>query len=562
MKHCSRKLTARVHRSAGFALVELMIALSISALLAIYAAAEIRNKSEESIAEGAAVYLSTVASASQAYVMLNFNALANGVDVPGVAVDLAPTPAELVATGRLNAAFPVGPGRVPGGLTADVTIQRQNCPGANCLLTSLACTTTPITLGSSSVRFDLASTMTTKQGGSGGQSLQGQGGFIRGPAINVANPRGNVEGIVCGSSMLDTALYQRFVLNNDTRDPNFQGPLTVAGATTLGSTLSVAGNTTLNGTISVAGNTTLNGTLSVAGDTSIGSCARILAATGRAGFGCASPNDLPVGYTGGVRTPDVVASSRILASDNPAGFTGANGAYAYMGVVSGVAEMRTSGRAVGDRLTPLGQYTAGSACAAADEASIARRAGATGLVVCQSSVWRAMATGAATGDACTPNGAMATASTGEQLLCVNGVYRAMSTIVRSGTPYQACTAAGTTAIDTASENETLICRLNAAGGSLKYMRLRDVTQHLVFVGANEVTHNTVLTRPNCAPASGSSAATSIVQLVPKSFSSPDGGFDFRASESTNSWTILLRTGGGAALSGTPVAIAQIYCYYP
>lgn len=546
---CFRRGTCSAH-VRGFALVELMIAISLSALLAVYAAGELRYKSEETIAEGAATYLAASAAAAQSYVITNFNQLANGTDVPGVAADLAPTVAELKTLGRLNAGFPDGPGMVPGSLTLGITIQRQNCPGTNCLLTVLACTTTPITLGGPFVRFDLASTMMSKQGGTGGQALPGQGAVIRGPAVNVANPMGNVEGIVCGTSMVDTAMYSRFVLMNDARDPNLQGALTVAGAANL------------NGTLAVAGNTTVAGTFAATGNASVGTCARILATTGRAGFGCTDPNDVPAGYTGGLRTRDLVADGSVLASDNPASFTGANGNYAYMGVVSGVGQIKTSGPATADRLTPMGRYTAGSSCNTADEASIARRLGGTGLVVCQANTWRSLAAGASVNDACAPNGAVATAATGEQLLCVNGAYRGMSAIVRSGSPYQACTAAGTTAIDTANQNETLICKLNPSGGSLKYMRLRDLTQHLVFVSASEVSHGNVLTRPNCAPAAGVTGAVSIVQLIPKSFTSADGGFEIRVSESATSWTVLMTSGSGAALAGTSVAVAQVFCYYP
>jgi len=537
-------------RSRGFALVELIIALSISALIAMYAAAQLTNEVEETLAEGSGEYLRLVAAAAEQHTLLNFDNYANNIDVAGVATDLQPTVAELVTLGRLNGGFPSAVGSLPTRQTARIDITRTNCPGPNCTLLALVCTTTAVNLGTGPTRFDLASTMMSAQNGAGGQSLQNAGTVIRGPALNVPNPVGNVEGVVCGSSTVDTALLQRFLVLNETRNPNFQGPVSIAGATT------------------ISNNLTVTGTASITADTSVGTCARILATTGRAGFGCANPNDLPAGYTGGVRTPDVVASGRMVASDNPAAFTGTNGNYAYVGVQAGVAEVRTSGRAAANRLTPLGQYAEGTACAAADEGSIARRLVGTGLVVCQATLWTVMQTRANAGDVCTPNGSMATAGTGVALLCVNGVYVGMDTIIRSATPGQACTTSGATAIDLTSNNELLICRTNLAGGPARYMRMRDMTSHMAFVSATEVTDVSVgasglVDKPNCN-AGALQPATPIIQLIPKAFSSPDGGVTLYAVDIGVRWQVYLRNGAGGVLSGNPnaSAVAQIFCYFP
>jgi len=548
--------TPRRQAVRGYSIVEVLVAITIMAILGIYGNAKYARESEEVIAEGAGLHIKMVATAAERLTLLNFDNYANGLPIPGVANPLQPTVAELVALGRLNAGFPSGPGALPTRQSLRIDILKTNCPGENCELVTLVCTTAPLTLGGAYTRFDLVQTVVDQQDGSGGQSAIGAGGFIRGPAINVANPVGNVEGIACGSSLLDTALYQRFVQRQDTRDPDLKGNLTVAGATTIG------GATTINN------NATVTGTMNVGGDTSLGGCAKIIASTGRAGFGCTDPNDLPGGYTGGVRSPDVVAHGRILASDNPGSFTGANGAYAYAGVEGGVGELRTSGRAAGDRLTPLGQYTPGTACAAADEGSISRRAGGTGLVVCQTLSWRTLATGAAPGDVCSPEGAMATAASGVALLCVNGQYQGMDTIIRAGTPGQACSNPGVLAIDTANANESLLCRTNPAGGTARYMRLRDITANLTFVQAVEVSDiaygaSGAMTKPLCTPAAGQTSVA-IVQLVPKAVSSSDGGQSLYAVDLGTSWNFYLRNGAGGLLTGTPyaTAIAQVFCYYP
>jgi hypothetical protein len=360
---------------------------------------------------------------------------------------------------------------------------------------------------------------------------------------------GNVEGIVCGSGTVDTALFQKFVTLNDTRDPNLQGPLTVAGPTT------------------VNNNLTATGTFTVQGDANLGPCAKVRAATGRAGFGCKDPDDLPAGYTGGVRAPDVVVNGNIVASTNPAAFTGANGNYAYVGVAGGVGEVRTSGRAQADRLVPAGQYSIGSACAAADEGAIARATAGAGLVTCRGAQWRPLAMYASAGAACAPNGSMADDGTGAKLLCMGGTYQPMANLFASGTPGASCTTPGTVGYDKANSNEILLCRVNPAGGGARYMRMRDITSNLQFVQSYEVTDISYgasgqVGKPTCSPASGMTA-TPVIQLIPKIWSSPDGGVSAYAVDTGAVWQIYLRNGNSALLSGNPSAraIANTYCFF-
>lgn len=539
-----RSRQRRGDRQGGFALVELILTISISALIALYASARIARDAEESLAEGSAQYLRAVAAAVGQHVLLHFNEYANGTDVTGVAVDLQPTVAELVALGRLAGGFPAGAGAMPTQQTARVDITRSNCPGANCTLTTLACTTTPVTLGSNDVRFDLASTMTTQQGGTGGQALQGLGNSIRGPTLNVPNPLGNVEGIVCGSSQVDTALFQKFLTLNDSRDPNFQGPMTVAGPVTVNNRL------------------TVTGPVSAAGDTNVGGCVRMRAASGRIGVSCANPDEVPVGWTGGVRTVDVVAGGNVLVSDSPGTFTGANTAYALLAP----GEVRTSGRAQADRLVPTGTYTAGSSCAGSEEGAIARRSTA-GLVTCRGGLWRSFLTFASAGNACSPDGALADDDAGAKLLCVAGTYHALASLRRPGNPGAACSDPGSVAYDVSNNHEMLLCRVNPAGGVARYMRMRDVTSHLQFVQSYEVTDQSygatgLVAKPACSAAAGMNAIP-IIQLIPKAVSTSDGGIALYATDADTRWGIVLRQGNGGLLTGDPNAraIAHVYCFF-
>lgn len=552
-----RNLPARGRAAAqrGFLLADLFIYLGLVAIIGIYANQKIVNDIEESLAQGSGVYLQQVASAAQSHILVNFNAYSTNTAVPGVATLLQPTVAELVSLGRLNAGFPSGASAMPTRQTAQINITRTGCPGPGCQVTALVCTTTPVTLGGPNVRFDLASTMVTVQNGTGGQSLNGTGGgTIAGPALNSPNPIGAIEGIVCGSGRVDVGTFDSFVRMNDTRDPNLQGNLTVAGTTNL------------TGPTNIGGPLTANGAAQLNGNTSVGTCAQILAATGRAGFGCTNPNDLPAGYAGGVRTPDLVANGRILASDNPAAFTGANGNYVFAGLQGGVAEVRTSGRAQADRLVPSGSYTVGTACLAADAGAIAREAGGTGLVVCRNNTWRTLITFQSAGAACAPNGAEADDGTGAQLLCLQGTWRPTTNLFAFAAAGSACAQQGATAYETTT-NEMLLCRLNPAGGTARWQRLRDLTSNLMFAQSFEVTDSSlgatgVVAKPTCSPAGGMSAVP-IIQLIPKIYASSDGGVSAYAVDTGAAWNVFLRSGSGGVLSGNPSAraIANTYCFF-
>lgn len=576
MTHFNRPF-AKAHsvHSRGFALLELIIAISLASIITIFANARMAREMDETLAKGSATYLSTIANAAQQHVLLNFFEYANSLPVTGVVQPLLPTLPELAALGRLNGGFPTGASSMPTRQTAAVTINRVNCPGPTCQLQILACTTTPVTLGAPDVRFDLASSMVMEMGGTGGQSLMGQGAVIRGPVINAVNPYGNTEGIVCSTGAVDTALFQMFVRMSDTRDPNFQGPLTVAGATTLNgatvinNTLGVGGPATLNGVTTINNNLTVTGTAALGGDVSVAGCAAIRAATGRAGFGCVNPDSVPVGFTGGVAAPDVVATANMLTSDNPVGFTGNNTNYVLATANNGTgqAEVRTSGRVAANRLVATGAFVPGSACNAADVGAIGLRPGGTGLVTCSAGTWRDMNVAAAAGDACATEGASANGATGVLLVCMNGSYQAMNNFMAGGEVGTACTTEGRLGFDTTAVNQTLICRANPAtgGGAARWLRVQDLTSNLSFVQSVEVAHDSVVAKPACTAGAGM-ASTPLIQMVPKSFSSVDGGFSLYATEEVvaaiPSWRTHMRIGSGVAMPATARAVAQVFCYFP
>ena len=396
-------------------MVELMAALAIAALLGVYAQRKAVVETEEALAVSSGSYIAAIAAAAQRHTLNNFEAYANGGAIPGVAVALAPTLAELKALGLgLGAGFPAN---MPTKQVSRIDIGRQNCPGTTCVLTATVCSTTSLTLGRAIVREDLVAAAVQTMGGQGGFSRIGDGATVRGTGFTTANPNGNVEGVLCAQNWIDTSVYNNFVRIRDTRDPDLQGPLTVAGATTLN------GPATINNTLNVTGNTTL-------ANLNVGPCVQMDGATGRAGFGCRNRDDLPAGYTGGVRSPDVVADQRVLAANNPAGFAGNNGNFSLMTADDGggAAAIRTSGRSVGDTLTPTGRYASGAVCT--DPGAIAGNVNNAGLLTCHGGFWKILATYGEIDQVCTQDGAIATSTAGASLICTGGIW--VSTTLRMG----------------------------------------------------------------------------------------------------------------------------------
>jgi len=561
------RMSARPHlsrrKNSGSALVELTIALSIAAAIAVYANRALVERSYEALSVSSAEYLKTVGLATEQLVLNNFGEYVSGSDVSGVANDLRPTLAELQSLGWLRTGFPA---LTPTRQQVRIDINRTNCPGPTCNIRISVCTTTPVRFDGSVDRLDLAALMFESLEGRGGLSAVTSPGTITTPIGAFPNPVGSVAGIVCFVGPGNTGMLSQFVRIRDTRDPDLLGHFTVAGNGAFG------GNVAVGGALQVTNNTTLQGNLSVNGQAAFGPCVNILGgAQGRAGFGCDDPNDLPAGWIGGVRSHDVVVDASILASDAPSAFNGTNTNYVFLTSNNGrgQAEVRTSGRVAANRLTPQGQFAVGTPCDAADEGSIARLSGGSGLVVCSNGVYRLLSFGAAAGDACAPAGATATDGTGRTLVCVanaNGVgntFRPFDQVVRAGSVNQNCTTVGATAIDF-STNETLICRFNLGGGAARWMRLQDVTSHLQFVGAVEVAPDATINKPNCNASPVGNPAQQIIQLIPKVWSSPDGGNAFVAIDNGSNWIVRMRDGSGANLQGSPtaVAIAQIFCYYP
>ncbi|WP_298706148.1 type II secretion system protein [Variovorax gossypii] len=539
MTHRLRQLPHRGRRSQrGFTLVELIVAVSIAALLAIYAQSEIARASEDQIAKAAGTFIKQVSAAAEQHVLVNFDELSTGTDVTTTANDLRPTVAELVAERLLPSGFPTAPGTLPTRQDLRIDVIKTACPGISCNIVATVCTTTGVTLGSANVRYDLAQVIVDQQNGTGGLSTYTAPAAIKGPILNMANPNGPIAGTVCGSSTsLNNELFQKFVRIRDTRDPDLQGNLSAQG------NLAITGTSTLTGDVAAAG------TVSV---------------TGNGAFAGASPTAVPAGLRG-VSTQDMVASGNILTTDQGAGFTGSNGNYVAMTSNSGgEAAVVTSGRMAGQRIIPTGAFMKGSSCIEAGAIGLSASEASGSLVVCSSGRWTPLTTTAVAGGPCTLEGQGATDQDGLQLYCTGGVWTPMRQFLPIAADNTACTALGQVGYSaaTAGVKKAMLCRANPqAPGVLVWKRMEDVTTNLVFVRSVEVTDGTSVPKPACSNA-GNPGAMPIIQMIPKSETTTDGGLARFAIDNGGAWTTRLLTGSGTPMPNGSSAIATLYCYFP
>lgn len=234
-------------KQAGFALIELAIALALSAMLLIWASNRLVHDIEDAAARASGVWLTEIKRAIDQMLLRRFDALASGGVVQNPAGQtayvnpLAPTLGELKQQGHLPGSFPELSAL---GFNVDIQVLRAPaCPGAGCRLDVLAYSRKPV-LGTATNAPDLmqiAEVLTAAQGYGGAVAAQAPT-RIRGANFDFPNPLlagGPVlsPGSVAVWSSLDHATYNQYLRMKDPRDPEFQGNVSVQGAVTSGAQL-------------------------------------------------------------------------------------------------------------------------------------------------------------------------------------------------------------------------------------------------------------------------------------------------------------------------------------
>lgn len=224
-------------KQRGYALVELALALLLASLLAAWAAHTMVNRYNDARAQAGAVWMEAIHKAMLAYVRQHGPAMQMAGD-PAALVGHGfqdwrkPTLAELTLAGLLSAGVAHST-RLLGAARVHVW-RRGECPGDACIIEALVHGDQPLRDADQDLpdQAMIAQWLLAAQG-EGAAVHAADAGRIRGPAFAFSStlPDGTVLPI--GTvGMAVTAEHQAlwsFLRVRDPRDPDFQGPLSVAG---------------------------------------------------------------------------------------------------------------------------------------------------------------------------------------------------------------------------------------------------------------------------------------------------------------------------------------------
>lgn len=541
---------APTRRQRGISLLSVLLALIVSSLVAAATLNATRIDRKHAAGTTEATILDNLRAATNAAIYEQVVGLQAGNPLTKNGVTVAPAMVGGVLTWQPSVADLTGMGYLPPGWTRTtsslngaayaVSFSRipAGCVPASCSIEGQVLINGAINEGAPAGDFDSISIgpILTRMGADAGFSLPPTKANITGVGNTWSMPNpvaGTPAGVVAVRVGTASAGFSQFVRINDSRDPNLQGNLTVAGNLGIGGTSSFGGAVNIN-------NSPLTFT-DAAGNT----CVQIL-----------SGGTVNINCTGAL-------NSKTGKFSDGAGQTNIGpGTVSTTGAINAGAAITATDLITGSRLRPSASYMPGAACS--DANALAGNAKVTGLVLCSGGIWRSINTQASAGTSCSPDGSFATED-GVALICKGGKWVPLSTFTLVGTGGAACSVAGATALDTATGG-TLLCRANAGGGSMLWYRMQDMTGNMQFVNAVEATDSLVVTKPSCGR-TGAYVGQPAIVVVPKSEGSADATFARYAIDNGGSWTVYLRDTSGGILAGTgaggsAVAIAQTYCYYP
>lgn len=223
----------------GFSLLELVLALALTAMIAIWTSSQVAHRIEDSAARATGVWLAQVRGATEQVLLRHFDPWADGRGPAATdgsllfADSLAPSLDELRRAGALPAGFPL---QSALGFGARIQIVRTaSCPGQPCRLDALIYSDQPL-LKSGTQYPDLAAIAVVIEaaGGYGGAVWPTAPAALRGAAFSFGNPvapggAAYPAGTVASWAGLERSEADKFVKLRDARDPDLQGGLTVAG---------------------------------------------------------------------------------------------------------------------------------------------------------------------------------------------------------------------------------------------------------------------------------------------------------------------------------------------
>jgi len=222
----------------GFALLELLVAMLLATLLAVWAASAIVDRINDAAAEGTAVWMLAAKQGVRDYLLkyaaqLRTAQSANELAMHGYANWKSPSLQELREDGLLSAGFPEAQGRGP-----DLVIQVLRdpaCTESSCRIEALIHTDRPLMRhGSGLPDEQMVAHWLLATRGQGGTVHTSKPHRVEGASFGFANPP-DIDGarlspgsvaLAVTSEELSTAQFLRV---GDARDPLFQGSLSVKG---------------------------------------------------------------------------------------------------------------------------------------------------------------------------------------------------------------------------------------------------------------------------------------------------------------------------------------------
>ncbi len=544
------------HRQRGNALVFALLGLLVSAIGAIGVLQGNRLQARHEAGNGEATILDNLRSATNNAIFDGMGAIQNGTAFGKNGVTIAPVEVGGELVWKPTVPQLVAMGYLPPGWTAtsstlneapygiDIRRTPAGCVAAACNIEGYIVLQGAIRGGAADSDGAVIGPILARIGADSGVSLAMDPAHITGfgNTWTLDNPvAGQPAGVVAVRVGTVSSAYGQFVRLGDTRDPNLQGNLTVAGNTLFGngttssefrSALRVdgqpvdvqdaSGNPCVSlrpdGVVSILCNGSLSATTGVFHDAA-GHATTIAAA--------------------GLVTPGKVAADGGLSTSTMTAF-GADDPQALV-VKSGDLFVRNPAGTALLKVAANGDVAAGNDLVA------------SGVVQAQRLTLSSFVN---EGDACSP-GQVAMMAAGGLATCQGAVFRATSRYASLGA---ACGSTGLQAVD-ASSNDALVCR----GGY--YASQSALTSSRVYMAGFAVRHGDYIAAatalPNGCPATaGPVSPQATIFLLPQADSETPGNpvLNRNAQWTGQGWTISLTDGAGAATTSN--VVAEVYCLYP
>lgn len=542
----------RAKRQAGTLLVELSIFLAITTFIAVVSSGKLKADLDDVVAESTGTYMLSVKGGLDSFLSSTFDDIARGrYDVVRSGTSAGPGGSGRPAYPSFRLERTLGDGteefslalldlrrakNVPSGFPAAAPLGNAplikvvrsggaTCPGTQCRIDAVAYTSRP--LNSGIARFgdsNMVGKFLMSTAGYGMAAQLDNPAELRGATGAFANPVDlGMDGIVGVHALLDTTMYEQFVRIRDTRDPDLQGNLSVAGTTNLN-------------VVNVKGD------LGV-GDDGAGKHCVELRPEGRVIVSCEGLVQASKGE---------FAGSKQTVVDGTVGVT-------TKGLVDSDGGLRVRGTAV----TAVGEDDGLDIRLGADAGVAIRRQDGNDTRV-ESTQFDAekmrLRNALPTVRAAQPCsaeqlGMMAQTSQGAVAYCNNAgsqgmIWMEFMRVATEGDRCGADTVPGSLAQGTAG---TLVCR------NEYWRKLSDQYSALTLVASRIVANGDTIPKPACG-----NMGSSLIYLVPRAFDSNRPAWDWFVENSGGLWRVRVNAPDWGQTAGNPKlaqAIALIYCSY-